>query len=93
MYKPECIGNTEKIWEHLTASRNSTSQTEERCCYDGEGDPKSCDPKIKQAAASAAEAYAEFIAAYGCGQARRTVRISNDEPNYWNALEAAKAKN
>jgi hypothetical protein len=93
VYKPECMGYTEKVWEHLKVSRNATSLAEERSCYTQDGEPTQCHPNIKQSAETARVAYDEFIAAYGCGQDRRTVRISHDDPNWQNAFDACRAKN
>ncbi len=92
VYKPECIGYVEQIWKHLTVSRDDTSRTKDRCCYNGDDEPIKCDPKIKESAKIARDAYAEFINAFGCGQERRTTIISTDWPNFQNALEACKAK-
>jgi hypothetical protein len=93
VYKPECFGYVEQIWKHLAASRNDTSLTEDRCCFTGDGDPRKCDPKIPLLAATAREAYTEFIDAFGCGQERRTITFLAETQNYQIATEACKAKN
>ncbi len=82
VYKPYCYGVVEQEWLRLKKEANDASMAFDRCCTDGELEPRPCDPSYAKNLEQTKAAYAAFLSLYPCERTVHTAVIERDHCFY-----------